>query len=1220
MGEIMDNSKLFYNELLRLRNRLRKESKAKEEPLICSETDLTKLSKAMPTSKDELLNLIKLDSRYLPFFLNEIKRLKANSENLLELTPKTTATMRELSKKLVDINKRNRMLYLPKLPSAALDLTTLLEYPQDLLFNKKTIKITNSNPLIYKTLNSICRDVFKNYRDRGMMDLYVGYPFIKGKINGDDFYIHAPLALFPIKIEKEIDYITLKLDQSKDVTYNSHLLLANYKFKEVNRPLPNLIIDKLDSSTFMTDLIDFYSAEGINFFSLHRELKEFVPLRDNELKYYKEGDFSLEGYAVLGRFSSYSTVIQRDFELMLSEKRCNSILLSLLDDYKEEDKPNSVSEADLSYVGDLNSSQEGVIEAIHKNNAVVVEGPPGTGKSQTITSLVTNYVLANKNVLIVSEKKAALDVVYSRLGVLNRYAMQIDDINDKNSFYTNLNNMLPLEAKTNINEADLTQINKEIEGYIKRFDNIENDFYKDTKIGAPMSLLYKKTRSYDLKSPTSKQEYEVLNSIIDYSRFSGFKYQDLINASLSFSDLGKLNKLKLYKKYENSFISRLRENLTTIEEIDLRENARVISHQLEDFEALKGLKKVFFKHSLKKGIKLFLRTYFNKESQSVNYILENGINFQELKFYQEFIAALNIFKTLNSFEKIYLEALIEVLTNLTDDDTLANQKLLNFLLYKLIEKYEQTHADTLADIKNFKELQNKLDELFSKKKSIVKSLVLNRLIDSVKTNILDSESFNEINHNINGSKRKYNIKRFINKYYEEIIGGVKIWLMTPEVVSEVFTLFGSSFDLVIFDEASQIYIEKSLPTIMRAKKLVVAGDSKQLKPSSLGSGRLEYDLDEYTEDNIALEEESLLDLARYKILPPVILNFHYRSKYEELIAFSNYAFYDEDLYISPNTSENQVKPIEVYKLNDGLWQNRENRAEALKVVSLLKAFFSKRANNETIGVITFNSQQRDLILDLIDLECERDSEFAESVKAETNRIENGEDIGLFVKNIENVQGDERDVIMFSIGYAKNEDGKLIQNFGWLNQKGGENRLNVAITRAKKKIVIVTSINPSDLKMEKNANNGPKFLKKYLEYCFLVSKNETKTARETLYSLHQGLEIDRRTDAIIKEVYQEIRRHGFTVLANVGIGKYSIDLAVKQDNRYILGIEFDFKLFNQGYKSRERDYFRQKYLESRGWHVYRVWSMNWWKSKDVEIARIMDTIYALCQNNLYLIEE
>lgn len=303
------------------------------------------------------------------------------------------------------------------------------------------------------------------------------------------------------------------------------------------------------------------------------------------------------------------------------------------------------------------------------------------------------------------------------------------------------------------------------------------------------------------------------------------------------------------------------------------------------------------------------------------------------------------------------------------------------------------------------------------------------------------------------SKRRMSVQRFIGKFSFELFRGVKIWLMTPEVVSESLPLDNGMFDLVIFDEASQLYVEKGVPAIQRAKKVVIAGDHKQLRPSSLGFGRFETEdeFDDDPESNAALEEESLLDLARFKY-NEVLLDFHYRSKYEELIAFSNYAFYHGRLTISPNTEQPAKPPIEVIKVKNGRWQDRSNSAEAKTVVQLLKNFLKTRQNEQTVGVITFNSAQKDLIMDVIDEECAKDKDFALRCNKEWNRKRNGEDIGLFVKNIENVQGDERDVIIFSLAYAKNEQGKVVRNFGWLNQRGGENRLNVAISRAKEKFI------------------------------------------------------------------------------------------------------------------------------------------------------------------------
>jgi very-short-patch-repair endonuclease len=300
-------------------------------------------------------------------------------------------------------------------------------------------------------------------------------------------------------------------------------------------------------------------------------------------------------------------------------------------------------------------------------------------------------------------------------------------------------------------------------------------------------------------------------------------------------------------------------------------------------------------------------------------------------------------------------------------------------------------------------------------------------------------------------------------------------------------------------------------------------------------------------------------------------------------------------------------------VEDALWVNRSNIQEAREIVRLLREFFDTRTNDDTIGIITFNSSQRDLIEDLIDEECAKDPAFLAAVKAESARKSNGEDIGLFVKNIESVQGDERDVIMFSIGYAKNENGRLVRNYGWLNQKGGENRLNVAISRAKKKVHIVVSFIPQELQVEDAKNEGPRILKKYLEYAFAVSRGDGDAARQVLLSFgdaeDNGEYVSFDSD-FENQVYEALVALGYEVETQVGIGGYRIDLAVKHSGRYILGIECDGRLYHSSKSARERDYHRQKYLESRGWRIHRIWSPNWWKNQQVEIQRIYRLVESL----------
>jgi hypothetical protein len=466
------------------------------------------------------------------------------------------------------------------------------------------------------------------------------------------------------------------------------------------------------------------------------------------------------------------------------------------------------------------------------------------------------------------------------------------------------------------------------------------------------------------------------------------------------------------------------------------------------------------------------------------------------------------------------------------------------------------------------------------------------------------------------------------------MNNIKVWMMTPEVVSAIIPLVYGMFDLVIFDEASQMYVEKGIPAIYRAKKVVIAGDTKQLRPSNLGIGRLEDD-DEFYEEailkDISMDAKSLLDLARYRF-DETILNYHYRSKYEELIAFSNHAFYEGRLIVSPNQYNSKKPPIEYIHVKDGIFENRRNIEEAKAVIKLLKKVFRERENNETIGVITFNSTQRDLIENYIDEELFKRSVYQKQFEKELFRTDDSEDTSLFVKNIENVQGEERDIIIFSMGYARDPEGFVRRRFGWLNNDGGQNRLNVAISRAKQKIYFVSSLFPEELKVEDLKSTGPKLLKDYMRYCYYVSKKDHKMAKEVLHQLSQTEELSSNNKPemakevlsrlhsseelvdqevlsdLVLDIQKRLVKNNYNVKTSLGIGSDSINIGIYDDetSSYKLGIICDVN--ESKVSNARRDLLHQeKYLNARNWEIYRVFASNWYTDPNKEMRNIRELL-------------
>jgi superfamily I DNA and/or RNA helicase len=379
---------------------------------------------------------------------------------------------------------------------------------------------------------------------------------------------------------------------------------------------------------------------------------------------------------------------------------------------------------------------------------------------------------------------------------------------------------------------------------------------------------------------------------------------------------------------------------------------------------------------------------------------------------------------------------------------------------------KEVHSPSWAEEIHF--LQNQIQEKARLTAGILQLRLSENSYKNLEYNRLNNRvSYRELFHQVSKKRMKKPLRVLWQSHSEEIKKLIPAWLATPESVSATWDMH-TRFDLVIFDESSQCFAEKGLPAAYRGDTLVVVGDSKQLQPNKHFMSRWE----DGDEEDAVSGQVSLLDLA-CQFLPQNTLRGHYRSEYPELIAFSNLHFYQNKLEFLPHAwaLKNRVPAIR-WMQTHGIWKDQQNDAEALAIAESIFDFASSRLG-ESIGIITFNIRQQMLI-----------EQYAEALSLEKQQPLPP---SLFIKNIENVQGDECDHLWFSIAYAQGENGKINYQFGSLSQSGGENRLNVAITRARKSITLFCSILPEQFDPGENAPPGPKLLKQFLHYARDVNR-------------------------------------------------------------------------------------------------------------------------------------
>lgn len=441
-------------------------------------------------------------------------------------------------------------------------------------------------------------------------------------------------------------------------------------------------------------------------------------------------------------------------------------------------------------------------------------------------------------------------------------------------------------------------------------------------------------------------------------------------------------------------------------------------------------------------------------------------------------------------------------------------------------------------------------------------------------------------------KRRHKpIRKLIAETYSAVQTIKPIFMMSPMSVASYLEPGTIEFDVVIFDEASQIRPADAFGSILRAKQTIVVGDNRQMPPTSFFDSIGETDEDDETSVS---DFDSILDLFTSKGIKDQMLRWHYRSRHESLIAVSNYEFYENKLLIAPSPQPRDPElGLVLNYLPDTVYEpgtRRYNRMEAHAVAEAVIKH-ARQAPGLTLGVAAFSQSQMQAIRDELEvlrrnnLDCES---FFNLHPEEP----------FFVKNLENVQGDERDVIFISIGYGKTSDGTISMNFGPLNRDGGERRLNVLISRARLRCEVFTNLSSDDIDLDRTRSRGVSALKSFLKYA-----RTGELGFDTTSGRGPGSPFE-------EAVAEKLIQRGYRIHYQVGTAGFFIDLAVVDpDNpgKYLVGIECDGAAYHRSASARDRDRLRQAILESKGWTIYRIWSTDWFNNPDKELVRAVEAI-------------
>lgn len=583
--------------------------------------------------------------------------------------------------------------------------------------------------------------------------------------------------------------------------------------------------------------------------------------------------------------------------------------------------------------------------------------------------------------------------------------------------------------------------------------------------------------------------------------------------------------------------------------------------------------------------------------------------------YSKIRSAIGMIGNLAEWTTLLLK--MDEVTNIVGDEYFTKFKDGTLKEKNLLSNYEKSISASIIGIR-FKEDQlailssKEMDNLvhkyskdmkeFSNLSTVMTAAKISSSYPSDAFHFAESTTYNQLAKLSKNGGRGVSLRQIFHTYKDVIQNLTPCFMMSPISVSQFLDVNDYQFDVVIFDEASQIPTSEAIPSIARAKNVIIAGDEQQMPPTSFFTstiGSNEGDGFSSLDEDL----ESLLDDAIVLGLPRKRLLWHYRSRHESLISFSNNKFYDNSLLTFPSP-KNDIGAISFKQVKGTYEKGRGiNRQEAKEVVAeVIRRLKDKELRTHSIGIITFNEAQQNVIDDMLEKEMSKNS---------LNNLEPGGE-KIFVKNLENVQGDERDVILFSTTYGPDKNGTITLNFGPLSLKKGERRLNVAISRSREEMIVFSSLNPDDIRAEKAKNNGAQCLKDFLSF----AKNGY------LYLPHNSINPFSKEKGIETYLAEDLRKLGYEVKENIGESSFKIDLGIalkESPTDYILGVIIDNEQFAH-MTCRDRNLNEPSILTRLGWKLFNVYSNEYLDHRAEVVQKIVNTINEILNGGKEEVEE